>query len=69
VVGRTNGGLPKRRRRQGPISVVPAPDDTAGVDEQTSEPASEVTASRLGAFARGTQLGRITNTMEGPDQQ
>ncbi|MEV0690858.1 ATP-binding protein [Streptomyces sp. NPDC050388] len=69
VVGRTNGGLPKRRRRQGPISVVPAPDDTAGVDEQTSEPASEVTASRLGAFARGTQLGRITNTMEGPDQR
>lgn len=68
VVGTTNGGLPKRRRRQGPISVVPAPEDTAGTDQQTSESAGEVTASRLGAFARGTQLGR-TNTTEGPDHQ
>ncbi|MFF5157704.1 ATP-binding protein [Streptomyces sp. NPDC000348] len=69
VVGTTTGGLPKRRRRQGPIAVVPAPKDTAGIDEQTSEPAGEVTASRLGAFARGTQLGRTTNTTEGPDHQ
>ncbi|WP_030861624.1 ATP-binding protein [Streptomyces sp. NRRL S-37] len=68
VVGTTTGGLPKRRRRQGPISVVPAPQDTAAVDQQTSESAGEVTASRLGAFARGTQLGR-TNTTEGPDHQ
>ncbi|MFI1420944.1 ATP-binding protein [Streptomyces sp. NPDC020731] len=68
VVGTTNGGLPKRRRRQGPISVVPAPEPTAGIDQQTSESAGEVTASRLGAFARGTQLGR-TNTTEGPDHQ
>ncbi|MFF9489555.1 ATP-binding protein [Streptomyces sp. NPDC014676] len=68
VVGTTTGGLPKRRRRQGPISVVPAPKDTAAIDPQTSESAGEVTASRLGAFARGTQLGR-TNTTEGPDHQ
>lgn len=68
VVGTTTGGLPKRRRRQGPIAVVPAPEDTAGIDQQTSESADEVTASRLGAFARGTQLGR-TNTTEGPDHQ
>ena len=67
VVGTTNGGLPKRRRRQGPISVVPAPEPA--MDEQTSESAGEVTASRLGAFARGTQLGRNTNTTEGPDHQ
>ncbi|GHH94099.1 ATP-binding protein [Streptomyces capillispiralis] len=69
VVGTTTGGLPKRRRRQGPIAVVPAPEDAAGIDEQTSESAGEVTASRLGAFARGTQLGRTTNTTEGPDHQ
>lgn len=67
VVGTTNGGLPKRRRRQGPISVVPAPEPA--MDEQMSESAGEVTASRLGAFARGTQLGRNTNTTEGPDHQ
>ncbi|MDT0401481.1 MULTISPECIES: ATP-binding protein [Streptomyces] len=67
VVGTTNGGLPKRRRRQGPISVVPAPEPA--MDEQTSESAGEVTASRLGAFARGTQLGRNTNTTEGSDHQ
>ncbi|MEY7978323.1 ATP-binding protein [Streptomyces pilosus] len=67
VVGTTSGGLPKRRRRQGPISVVPAPEPS--IDEQTSESAGEVTASRLGAFARGTQLGRTTNTTEGPDHQ
>lgn len=68
VVGTTTGGLPKRRRRQGPISVVPAPQDTEVTDQQTTESTGEVTASRLGAFARGTQLGR-TNTTEGPDQQ
>ncbi|GAA3506445.1 sensor histidine kinase [Streptomyces prasinosporus] len=69
VVGTTSGGLPKRRRRQGPIAVVPPPEATPGIDEQTSESAGEVTASRLGAFARGTQLGRTTNTTEGPDHQ
>ncbi|MGV9874723.1 ATP-binding protein, partial [Streptomyces cellulosae] len=69
VVGTTSGGLPKRRRRQGPIAVVPPPPDTAALDEETSESSGEVTASRLGAFARGTQLGRTTNTTEGPDHQ
>ncbi|MEW2511937.1 ATP-binding protein [Streptomyces sp. NPDC046870] len=68
VVGTTSGGLPKRRRRSGPVTVVPALDATAG-PEVTPEPASEVTASRLGAFARGTQLGRTTNTTEGPDNK
>ncbi|MET9368922.1 ATP-binding protein [Streptomyces griseoflavus] len=67
VVGTTSGGLPKRRRRQGPISVVPAFEPA--IDEQASESAGEVTASRLGAFARGTHLGRTTNTTEGPDHQ
>jgi hypothetical protein len=67
VVGTTSGGLPKRRRRERPVAVVPAP-DTAG-QEGTFEPVSEVTASRIGAFARGTQLGRTTNTTEGPDNQ
>ncbi|MCP9993934.1 MULTISPECIES: ATP-binding protein [Streptomyces] len=69
VVGTTSGGLPKRRRRQGPIAVVPSPPDTAALEEETSESSGEVTASRLGAFARGTQLGRTTNTTEGPDHQ
>ncbi|GAA2459419.1 ATP-binding protein [Streptomyces glaucus] len=69
VVGTTSGGLPKRRRRQGPIAVVPPPDPAPAGDEQTSQPASEVTASRIGAFARGTQLGRTTNTTEGPDHK
>ncbi|MFJ8898430.1 ATP-binding protein [Streptomyces sp. NPDC102351] len=69
VVGTTSGGLPKRRRRQGPIAVVPAPPETTDLDEETTESSGEVTASRLGAFARGTQLGRTTNTTEGPDHQ
>ncbi|MFF8945086.1 ATP-binding protein [Streptomyces sp. NPDC014864] len=69
VVGTTSGGLPKRRRRQGPISVVPAPAAAASADDPADEPDSEVTASRLGAFARGTQLGRTSNTTEGPDHQ
>ncbi|MFJ7150259.1 ATP-binding protein [Streptomyces sp. NPDC100445] len=66
VVGTTTGGLPKRRRRSGPVTMVPALDTTG--QEATSEPAGEVTASRLGAFARGTHLGR-TNTTEGSDDQ
>ncbi|MGQ5634838.1 MULTISPECIES: ATP-binding protein [unclassified Streptomyces] len=67
VVGTTSGGLPKRRRRSGPVTVVPAL-DSAGPQEP-AEADSEVTASRIGAFARGTQLGRTTNTTEGPDNQ
>jgi hypothetical protein len=63
IVGRTSGGLPKRSRRQRAIAVVPEP-----VAEATAEESSEVTASRLGAFARGTQLGRSTTSLEGHDQ-
>ncbi|MET8248087.1 ATP-binding protein [Streptomyces sp. NPDC005202] len=69
VVGTTSGGLPKRRRRSGPVAVVPVPDTPTAEQDGTSEPDSEVTASRLGAFARGTQLGRTTNTTEGSDNQ
>ncbi|MEI5102821.1 ATP-binding protein [Streptomyces sp. PmtG] len=71
VVGTTEGGLPKRRRRQGPIAVVPpaaSADDGERHGEPNSEPNSETTASRLGAFARGTQAGRTSNT-EGTDHQ
>ncbi|MGW1410336.1 ATP-binding protein [Streptomyces sp. NPDC002403] len=57
----TAGGLPKRRRKS-PVSVVPS-----------SEPgpvrSNEETASRLGAFQRGTRSGRDMTTMEGPEFQ
>ncbi|MFB7913527.1 ATP-binding protein [Streptomyces sp. NPDC056061] len=57
----TAGGLPKRRRKS-PVSAVPS-----------AEPApmrsNEETASRLGAFQRGTRSGRDTTTMEGPEIQ
>ncbi|WP_431033143.1 ATP-binding protein [Streptomyces sp. P6-2-1] len=65
IVGRTSGGLPKRSRRQRAIAVVPEP---AASEATAPEQSSEVTASRLGAFARGTQLGRSTTSLEGPDQ-
>ncbi|MEU8973102.1 ATP-binding protein [Streptomyces monashensis] len=68
VVGTTQGGLPKRRRRKGPVSVAAVPDAVTPAQEGTSVPVSEVTASRIGAFARGTQLGRDTTT-EGPQNQ
>ncbi|MFI9626917.1 ATP-binding protein [Streptomyces sp. NPDC052042] len=57
----TAGGLPKRRRKS-PVSVVP----TA---EPTSARSNEETASRLGAFQRGTRSGRDMTTMEGPEIQ
>ncbi|QHA09693.1 ATP-binding protein [Streptomyces broussonetiae] len=69
VVGTTQGGLPKRRRRKGSVAVAAVPDAASTASEGTSGPASEVTASRIGAFARGTQLGRDTNTTEGPQKQ
>ncbi|MFF9346987.1 ATP-binding protein [Streptomyces sp. NPDC014734] len=57
----TAGGLPKRRRKS-PVSAVPS-----------AEPApvrsNEETASRLGAFQRGTRSGRDMTTMEGPEIQ
>jgi hypothetical protein len=66
VVGTTSGGLPKRRRRSGqvtPLSVAPPPNG----DE--AEPDGETTASRIGAFARGTQRGRESNTAEGTESK
>jgi histidine kinase/DNA gyrase B/HSP90-like ATPase len=70
VAGTTAGGLPKRRRRSGqvpPLSVAPVPDppEGAGVPELDGE----TTASRLGAFARGTQRGRESNTAEGTEDK
>ncbi|MEV8451315.1 ATP-binding protein [Streptomyces sp. NPDC052095] len=57
----TAGGLPKRRRKS-PVSVVP-PAETGPVRS------NEETASRLGAFQRGTRSGRDTTTTEGPEFQ
>ncbi|MFI1223820.1 MULTISPECIES: ATP-binding protein [unclassified Streptomyces] len=56
----TAGGLPKRRRKS-PVSAVPSAE---------SQPvrSNEETASRLGAFQRGTRSGRDTTT-EGPEFQ
>ncbi|WP_055524672.1 ATP-binding protein [Streptomyces graminilatus] len=61
-IGTTAGGLPKRRRRGSPVAVVPPPPEPV-------EHNNEVTASRIGAFQRGTLLGRDTTTMEGPQDQ
>ncbi|MFH8513799.1 ATP-binding protein [Streptomyces gelaticus] len=57
----TAGGLPKRRRKS-PVSVVP-PAEPGPVRS------NEETASRLGAFQRGTRSGRDMTTMEGPEFQ
>lgn len=67
VVGKTAGGLPKRRRRSGAVSAVPEPE----TDRPAAEPkdTSQVTALRIGAFARGTQLGRDTDNTEGSQDQ
>lgn len=58
----TAGGLPKRRR-QSPVSVLP----TAAA-EPAPVRSNHETASRLGAFQRGTRSGRDT-TMEGTENQ
>ncbi|MEW2066820.1 ATP-binding protein [Streptomyces sp. NPDC007346] len=57
----TSGGLPKRRRKS-PVSAVPpaAPEPVRSNEE---------TASRLGAFQRGTRSGRSTTTTEGSEIQ
>ncbi|ANS65786.1 sensor histidine kinase [Streptomyces lincolnensis] len=71
VVGTTTGGLPRRRRRNRAVSVVPEPE----LEQQQAAPSgadaenSEVTASRIGAFARGTHLGRVSNNTEGSQNQ
>ncbi|MFH9292295.1 ATP-binding protein [Streptomyces sp. NPDC017520] len=57
----TAGGLPKRRRKS-PVSAVPSA-------EPEPVRSNEETASRLGAFQRGTRSGRDTTTTEGPEFQ
>ncbi|WP_097962586.1 ATP-binding protein [Streptomyces sp. or20] len=57
----TAGGLPKRRRKS-PVSAVPSA-------EPQPARSNEETASRLGAFQRGTRSGRDTTTTEGPEFQ
>ncbi|CAM5240582.1 hypothetical protein SALBM311S_10815 [Streptomyces alboniger] len=70
VVGTTQGGLPRRRRRNRPVSMVPQPDQAAPAKSASDgENTSEVTASRIGAFARGTHLGRVSNNTEGSQNQ
>jgi signal transduction histidine kinase len=70
VVGTTPGGLPRRRRRNRPVSVVPQLDGAAPAPSETDgDSTSEVTASRIGAFARGTHLGRVSNNTEGSQNQ
>jgi hypothetical protein len=66
-LGTTAGGLPKRRRISS-VSVVPFPVEET---ERASEPehGGQVTAARISAFARGTQLGRNTPSTEGPEDQ
>ncbi|MET8950966.1 ATP-binding protein [Streptomyces sp. NPDC004533] len=66
IIGTTAGGLPKRRRA---VAVVPQPAVTEPAPEPVSEHNSEVTASRIGAFARGTLRGRDTTTTEGTQEQ
>ncbi|MFE2975544.1 ATP-binding protein [Streptomyces sp. NPDC059258] len=57
----TAGGLPKRRRKS-PVTAVPSA-------EPQPVRSNEETASRLGAFQRGTRSGRDTTTTEGPEFQ
>ncbi|MFH9134660.1 ATP-binding protein [Streptomyces sp. NPDC017524] len=57
----TAGGLPKRRRKS-PVSAVPSA-------EPEPVRSNEETASRLGAFQRGTRSGRDTTMTEGPEFQ
>ncbi|WP_406191185.1 ATP-binding protein [Streptomyces griseus] len=57
----TAGGLPKRRRKS-PVSAVPSA-------EPQPVRSNEETASRLGAFQRGTRSGRDMTTTEGPEFQ
>ncbi|MFE2727551.1 ATP-binding protein [Kitasatospora sp. NPDC059327] len=63
-----DGRLP-RRRRQRTVSVVPHPQDSGRVDEPVPTTGGQETASRLGAFQRGTLSGRNTMTTEGTEIQ
>ncbi|OIJ94862.1 ATP-binding protein [Streptomyces colonosanans] len=64
IIGTTAGGLPKRRRA---VAVVPPP--SVSESEQEPERDSELTASRLGAFARVALRERDTTTTEGSEDQ
>ncbi|MFI2611478.1 ATP-binding protein [Kitasatospora sp. NPDC018619] len=64
----TADGLLPRRRRQRPVSVVPAPQDQGRVEEPVRD-TGQHTPSRLGAFQRGTLSGRNTMTTEGTEIQ
>jgi two-component sensor histidine kinase len=50
----TLGGLPRRRRFQGPVAIVRTPEEST----DSSVRDSEEVASRIGAFQRGTRSGR-----------
>ncbi|WP_128374770.1 ATP-binding protein [Streptomyces cavernae] len=60
-VGRTAGGLPKRRRMT-PVSAMPHPE----VEDLEH---SSTTTAQLGAFQRGMLRARETGTTEGPEDQ
>ncbi|MEU3571240.1 ATP-binding protein [Kitasatospora sp. NPDC036755] len=64
----TADGLLPRRRRQRPVSVVPAPQDH-GRAEEPLRGTGQHTPSRLGAFQRGTLSGRNTMNTEGTEIQ
>ncbi|MFI6346027.1 ATP-binding protein [Streptomyces sp. NPDC050560] len=63
-LGTTAGGLPKRRRKS-QVSAVPQNARPNG--RPVPVLGGEATASRLGAFQRGTRSGRDTTTTEGPE--
>lgn len=70
VAGTTAGGLPRRRRR-GTTAAAAMSDDLPPVPAGTDRaaPAGPVSAARIGAFARGTRRGRISNNAEGDKEQ
>lgn len=59
----TAGGLPKRRRRTASEGTTPAPQGSTAPAGQPTTPARSAreTASRMGAFARGTRSGRAAS--------
>jgi hypothetical protein len=66
IVGKTSGGLPKRRRA---VAVVPGPDAPGPEHPEPDRYDGRVTESRLGAYARGTFLGRDASLTEGSQDQ
>ncbi|MBI0300545.1 ATP-binding protein, partial [Streptomyces sp. PRKS01-29] len=74
VYGTTAGGLPKRRRRQAAATPPPGDWTTGAGPTGAAEPdtgafrarSAEETASRMGAFARGTRSGRSATQDSAP---